>query len=154
MTQHPSTLNRLNKEKSDCCSPLLGPSTLAHPADSCCAVGGCLFVGLKLSCWRFQCPKDGCRRRHVEVEAAWFQGLGAAVIAMNAVVMGGEIPSGLWMVSKKWGVFIRSSVYHQIKQYAHTWADSNACIYKWHEMILQLVFFSSLGWKDSVKWSK
>jgi len=35
------------------------------------------------------------------VEAAWFQGLGAAVIAMNAVVMGGEIPSGLWMVSKK-----------------------------------------------------
>ena len=35
---------------------------------------------------------DGCRE--VEVEAAWFQGLGAAVIAMNAVVMGGEIPSG------------------------------------------------------------
>ena len=28
--------------------------------------------------------RDGC-----QVESGWFQGLGAAVIAMNAVVMGG-----------------------------------------------------------------
>ena len=120
MTQHPLTLNRLNKEKIWLFVLLfLGPSTLAHPADSCCAVGGCLFVGMKLSRWRFPCPKDGWRRE-VEVEAAWFQGLGAAVIAMNAVVMGGEIPRGLWMVSKKWKVYMCLSVYHEIRQYEHT----------------------------------
>lgn len=141
-TQHPSTLNRLNKEKIWLFVLLfLGPSTLAHPADSCCAVGGCLFVGMKLSRWRFPCPKDGWRRE-VEVEAAWFQGLGAAVIAMNAVVMGGEIPSGLWMVSKKWKA---NCVYQFIMKCIHvqmTWDD------------FAVGFFSFLGWKDSVKWSK
>ncbi len=56
----PINLEQIEKRKKSHCCSLLGPSTLAHPADSCCAVGRCLFLGMKLSRWRFRDVR--CRR--------------------------------------------------------------------------------------------